>query len=772
MFYSNEMHKTVGALGLAIGWLFLIPFSPEMPSAGLDPSWRYALNVAVSEGLVFGRDLIFTFGPLGSVYTHVYSPQTDHLMMVGSALYGAAFCAMLGLAAYPRRPLIALSVPILIALNIVRDPFFIAVPFLLLFNVTRVLRPESSSLYLKPTRTVIALLALGAVAIGMAPIIKGSFSGVVAPIAGITALTIARKTIRGALAFIALVVASLFSWWAICGQPLTGLLQFFIAQSPLILGYTGAMSLSNKPIGPSLFVLASALVCVLLFFRFRKEDRLNGWAILLASAWTLFVAFKGGFVRHDGHAFIAAGALLFLAYGATCVLDTTRASAVVLVSGIAAVVAVKTVFPADKHFLTAQITNGIIKTKDGIVLRSQHSAELRKRYKSAVEAIRAEQSLPRVSGTVDIYPLELSAIFSNDLRWSGRPIFQSYSAYTPVLLKLNADHLIGSRAPDNAFFMLNPIDHRMPTFDDSNSLIRLMSRYNIVGYTEPYIHMERSATPNETHFVESDARSEAVSWSQTVPVDRHRPSWVSIDMERSVFGRVVEFLFKLPKVEIELTFTDGTAVRHRYIPEIGRSGFIISPYLAATTDIIDLAAGLPGREVKSFKLVTRYPFLWSSTIGIRMMPISIAAQDGARAIVLTHPARTPPAPLLRGDVAANVECAIDAINGSAYRSGEVSAGARSMLRAQGWTMPHVGSDARVFDTWIVASSPRGERLYFKAPHQKRPDVAEAFKRADLSDSGFNIALDTASLADHRTIEIFTASNDVAYRCSQSIQVGG
>jgi hypothetical protein len=39
-----------------------LPFGLE---TGLDPSWHYAISRAASEKFVFGRDIIFTYGPLG-----------------------------------------------------------------------------------------------------------------------------------------------------------------------------------------------------------------------------------------------------------------------------------------------------------------------------------------------------------------------------------------------------------------------------------------------------------------------------------------------------------------------------------------------------------------------------------------------------------------------------------------------------------------------------------------------------------------------------------
>ena len=46
----------------------LIPLEPLVPDIGLDSSWAYALNLAHVQNLTFGRDVVFTFGPLGYLF--------------------------------------------------------------------------------------------------------------------------------------------------------------------------------------------------------------------------------------------------------------------------------------------------------------------------------------------------------------------------------------------------------------------------------------------------------------------------------------------------------------------------------------------------------------------------------------------------------------------------------------------------------------------------------------------------------------------------------
>src|SRR5450755_3306571 len=41
------------------------PVTSVTPSAGLDNSWQAGLSLALARGLVFGRQVVFTYGPLG-----------------------------------------------------------------------------------------------------------------------------------------------------------------------------------------------------------------------------------------------------------------------------------------------------------------------------------------------------------------------------------------------------------------------------------------------------------------------------------------------------------------------------------------------------------------------------------------------------------------------------------------------------------------------------------------------------------------------------------
>jgi hypothetical protein len=46
-----------------------VAFEPLMPGTNLDDAWKYGINYAVDKGFVFGKDLVFTFGPYAGIIT-------------------------------------------------------------------------------------------------------------------------------------------------------------------------------------------------------------------------------------------------------------------------------------------------------------------------------------------------------------------------------------------------------------------------------------------------------------------------------------------------------------------------------------------------------------------------------------------------------------------------------------------------------------------------------------------------------------------------------
>src|SRR6185369_9698801 len=112
--------------------LLLPPLTPQIPSSGLDSSWSMVLHYAFQRHWQFGRDIVFTFGPYGFVYTRMFDPDTYWLTLSAwiaiALLIGAAVSSLLDgrhkLAAIPAIAVLYLS------LRVSPDAPFLMLPLL------------------------------------------------------------------------------------------------------------------------------------------------------------------------------------------------------------------------------------------------------------------------------------------------------------------------------------------------------------------------------------------------------------------------------------------------------------------------------------------------------------------------------------------------------------------------------------------------------------------------------------------------------------------
>src|SRR5262249_2809432 len=94
----NFLKYAAGAFTVASMLVVFVPFMPDLPGTlpiGVDSSWRFAVNEAVAQKLVFGKDIVFTYGPYASVFTKFYHPATAWLMLGGSIFLGLCYAFML-----------------------------------------------------------------------------------------------------------------------------------------------------------------------------------------------------------------------------------------------------------------------------------------------------------------------------------------------------------------------------------------------------------------------------------------------------------------------------------------------------------------------------------------------------------------------------------------------------------------------------------------------------------------------------------------------------
>lgn len=746
--------------------LVFLPLAPAMPQAGLDPGWVFGMNQAINARLAFGTDLIFTFGPYAFIYTNEFSPGLSSLHFFGGFVIGMAF--ILGLYVLSRRtPYPTISCATALALTFflphagTADVIYMSIPVLYLF----VCWTHQGKGMLEAG----ALISL-AFSLSLLTLTKGSFAlaSLLVIIVGFVSAMVRRTATRGVFPVVTYLLA-LPALWILAGQNLSSLSGFVGNSVEVIRGYSNAMSITGPIWQPILFCFAA----VVLFAANRRRFNFDipDSAFVLCSAALLFLSFKAGFVRHDGHAMIAGGMLAVIAFAFALTAPLRRASWLGVFIGLSSWVAItQTWMPLTARSVLQRAEAMLWQGVAGAIGRIQHPDALSARYDAALSSIRAAHPLPPVEGTADIYSFGQSRLLSHAIDWSPRPVFQSYSVYTSRLAEMNARHLLGRRAPDTVFFAAEPIDGRLAAMEDGASWPALLSRYELRDLVDDVAVFRRRPANEVKPVIMRPISSSRYDFGENVPLPRE-PAWATVAIRPTLLGQAISVLFRAPVLHIVLQFPDGQEKRHRFIAGAASAGFLVSPVVETTADFVMLVAGeayFPANKRPiAFRLeggslpANFLRLFWAPAFEIGLHAVILPADARARDLALapfSRPMRvdTPPAP-------ARGVCHLDSINGGPP-SARVSLEGGLVAEVVGWgflTGPRRHSPSHAA---LLLTGADETVLSVPVTLLNRPDVAHHFGQDDLVRVGFRSRLNLDQIAGSFTVSLELSSEHGRETC--------
>jgi hypothetical protein len=449
----------VALLGWQIGF--------ETPGAGLDPSWNAGLAMAVHQGLHFGSDVVFTYGPLGFLNTRlVFFGDLASLSFVYAAALYVLFCIGLVWALRRVLPLLVAMLAAFIAVAWLPMPLLEVGLLVAVLACFWLLEAERSE------RELWVFVVAAATFAAPAALIKLSTGPLVAVIL-LIALVGARAGGRRIAAYVVLLLAEvLVLWWA-TGQSLGDVPAFIGHTIEISGGYSSAMLRSTdvapwKVTAAVLAAIGSGLALVAAAWLWGGRDRATRWAGVAIAAIVSFAIYKEGVVRVDaGHLTVlfANAAVVWVAVG------LGGRHRLLMLASAAIVFAIS--LPVRPAGLTTNF-DPVSNVRDAVenartLVDSGRRDQLIGFGHAAMEAEYglAPAGLAAVGDhTVAIEPWEIGAAWAYGLHWDPLPVFQNYSAYTPQLDRLNAEAVEDPGGPER-LLRHNPlvVQPEFPTAD-------------------------------------------------------------------------------------------------------------------------------------------------------------------------------------------------------------------------------------------------------------------------------------------------------------------
>ncbi len=587
---------------LVIVFIYLIPksiFRP--PGLGLDSSWMLSLNMALAQGLVWGKDIIFTYGPLGYLSTGMPFEASKvlivffYIFIVANGFYFIYYT----IKSKPEKKDYIFLFVIFFCLGyflFLRDA--ITLYFYFLFHVFHYVTHRNRVSFF--VLSIIAILAFFIkVNVGIV------LNGVLLYFIAYNSFFGDRKKLQNVLfAIIHFIAIVGFSWLLN-----VDILLYVKNSISIINSYNDAMV-----IVPSKMSLYGALIIIgvitVALISCSKIILRNTYELFIFSNILLigFILFKQSFVRADGHIIgFYSGISFILITAHLFVREPKLKKAYYYLALVVPIVSISFLDKSIAWVLKDQIGYALFESKNTTSAYSLNSKK-RKLPTRIIDEI-GESS-------VDVLGYETSFLFYNDLTYQPRPVFQSYQAYNSTLIESNYRKYTSSDAPDFVLYHIGSIDNRHPFWDEPKTYLSIFQNYEIcdtVPVNTAFSHQlivfkktNKLKGVNRTVVLDTIAKFDT---KINIPTSENM-LYLEIDFDYTLAGKARRIMYQPALIEMSLMYEDFDSSTYRLVVPVMSSGVPINSKVLNDKDALTFFESNGDRNVKTKSFQLKGNHMW------------------------------------------------------------------------------------------------------------------------------------------------------------------
>lgn len=552
---------------------------------GLDPSWKFGINFFNYEGIRFGRDVVFTYGPLGFLSNALNVGENIVITLVFWAVLSVISAVLLyvliksHLDSMPS--MIKLGIGLLLYLMSFEIDQRNPETFIVFWYIASLLMSISSRYSRKTIIFGDALLILS-IFIKFTMIIE-VMSCVLLTVA---AMILTRQKGRmHVLAHTGGAIMTAFSGYLLFYDHSIMNLYYYIRGSlEYSLGYNYAMSSVKLD-----KYLTAVIIMVILYLAamYLNLNNRNNLILFFSLAGPSFFFYKHGFVRSDHvHVSIFFWGMMVILSLMALFYDNGPGDELKLkfVPGKAIgrylTIAICTVmFILAENFTKVKITDFFQPWWS----RSAVFSDILNEKPAPSNGLPDKMREMIGDDTVAIYPTNI--LYNRNLDLNYVPLYgvQAYGIYTPWLDEKTAQRFVREDRPEHIVLELGSIDNRWSFIETPQTWWAIKNHYYVEYYENGKFLLSKRENPlvNDMTLVQT----KEVHKEDTIIVSGY--DYFKIKTRISYRAAVKKIISKIPEVNMTVTYSDGSSETHRVILQNFEAGVDLSSVVASEAQCAD-----------------------------------------------------------------------------------------------------------------------------------------------------------------------------------------
>lgn len=542
---------------------FPLHFNRSLPYS-LDGGWMAALNLAVKNKLIFGRDFVFNYGPLGYLSTRINTYVSNLPILIADLFLFTGFYYFIYKYVLSQKGwfLLGLVTMLMFRSSVLSQSLFIIFIIYAALNLLNNFRNHFEVLY----------CAIAGILLFFIKINYGILT-----IAGLFALTVLMAITNRRMLLYFLPVSILFFLVIIFSTNIA--VVEYVQYSIMLAGqYDEAGYWPTKLSNPK--YISGVLLQLTIFglsgwYLVRiwknREISLNKIVSVGCVAVTSYVLYRNSYTRADAYHYLeyfAAMPFVMLAFIFVLGLQNS------LVSKVAVVICICI---SGYNLLIDDYRGNAFRTGYYLSYLSPvgYFSEIMNKGTVPSEPIRlmTEEKRKQIGNkTIDIIPWEIELLQYYNMNYKPRPLPQT-CGYSGFADSLNADFFYRTTRPEVVLIQNFPLDNKYATWDESISKISLHLNYHYAGFAgmngrtelkddifESYLIMESNGpTKAWPQFESLGSRKAKLDDTIAIKYAPDEAIYIKVKFNYNLRGKLRRYLFQPPNMSATLFLDDGSA---------------------------------------------------------------------------------------------------------------------------------------------------------------------------------------------------------------------
>lgn len=567
----------------------------EGPSwLGLDVSWQMVLNYANIQNWTWGKDIIYTYGPLGFLSKRLGWGVSPWVFLIFDAfLIVNFFYIFKDFLKAANNKLLAFFV--LLGIILTLNPYhgtdlsWVLYCFSAYWGFKAYVNPTWRSIFMMCLVSIITFYVKMNTGLIILLICCGNI--------GILFIT-GKATLKKSLAILLMLAGGVFVTALLLNVSLPG---YIVGSIEIVKGYKEVMALNHNKLDleHNLFYIFRIVVYLLIVYAVYLV--LKGKIVQIYYLGVVFVyiyllrtqSYHRGDIQHLVK--MCSYAPLILIFGN---LIYHRDSMQKLFLGaICFITAVSLFYKVEYVQGINEIYKSRFLTKKDYVRQINESRGKQYSYQKDKRYIPGHIIQQIGNSTIDIFPWDCAYLLEHEMNYQPRPVFQSFSAYTPYLQKINYESYV-KNAPKYLIYDYESIDGRYPFSDETLLNTFIVKNYRAVdsffsnGRTR-MVMKRHNTSPLSIDLL----REEKININSTVEKTGDA-NFVRIYLDYNTRGFKSSFFNRPPQVKLKFTTTGGEEMLYKTSTELLKAGVMIDKLITSNSEYINIATASDIRYVQ------------------------------------------------------------------------------------------------------------------------------------------------------------------------------